>query len=80
MIKVATYSVVTRTGSQLLARFDSHVEGLPGRALRPDTQLVDVATKTSYICDLAIAFEDQKIENLATSNMRIRHDEKVAKY
>lgn len=47
MIKAAIDPVVSKRGSRLAARFDSHFEGLPGRALRPDIQL---STRLRGLC------------------------------
>ncbi|CAI5722930.1 unnamed protein product [Hyaloperonospora brassicae] len=79
MIKKEVESIISKTSDRLKARFDTYVEGLPGRQLRPDIQIVDAVSKTAHICDLSIAFEAQKTDDPAEGNMHIRHAEKVMK-
>ncbi|KAG3113155.1 hypothetical protein PI124_g7486 [Phytophthora idaei] len=80
MIKKAVEPTVAKPGSQLTARFDACVESRPGRALRPDIQLFDATTRAADICNLTVAFEAQNTGDATAGNMRVRHDEKVAKY
>ena len=80
MIKKEVEPIISKTSGRLKARFDTYVEGLPGSQLRPDIQIFDAASKTTHICDLAIAFESQKTDDPAECNMRIRHAEKLMKY
>ncbi|CAI5710565.1 unnamed protein product [Hyaloperonospora brassicae] len=80
MIKKAVEPIVSKSSGRLTDCFDTYVEGLPGRQLRPDIQIFDAASRTAYICDLAIAFEAQKTDDPTTGNMRVRHAEKLVKY
>ena len=80
LIKTAMVPAMSKPGSNLTASFDAHVDGLADRALRPDIQLFDAATKTAYVCDLAVAYEAQNTDDAAAGSMSMRHAEKVLKY
>lgn len=80
MIKKAVEPIVSKPSSQVTARFDAYVEGLPGQQLRPDIQIFDAGSRIAHICDLAITFEAQKTDDPAAGSMRVRHSEKLAKY
>ncbi|GAB9477211.1 reverse transcriptase [Globisporangium polare] len=79
LIKNAVLPSVERSRGTLVAKFNEHVAEFAGPAFKPDIQLYDHATKTAYISDLSVSFDDQSSDEPATSNLAFAYDYKVRK-
>jgi hypothetical protein len=68
------------TSAPLEVRINQTVPEFDGAALRPDIQLRDPGAKTLVLADLAVSFEEQPMDQPATSTLQQSRDHKITKY